>query len=112
MDFKEFLTDEENGLGYDDDHLKDIVNHGCSCGFSGITYYIETTEIYNDYEDQIWDLLEETSESFGHGHPLELIASFNGAKDVHGDDQFKNLLVWFAVEETARQILSDKGIEV
>ena len=36
---------------------------------------------------------------------LQLISSFNGGENVGSDYQFKNLLAWYAVEETARNLL-------
>jgi len=86
--------------------MMDVARHGASGGFSGFVYYNETTDFYDKNEDDIWELLEQAADSIGEKHPLALIATFSGAKDVHGDNQFKNLLAWFALEEVARWIES------
>ena len=85
------------------DSAKDLAQYGASSGFSGIIYYKETTALYNEYTEEIWDMLEEDRESIGHKTILELIASFNGAKDVGSDEQLKNLLVWYACERLAQE---------
>ena len=82
------------------DSAEDIAKHGCVGGFPGITYYSETVEKYNDYHEEIWERLYE--DGLAHGQNiLELIASFNGSKNVESDDQFKNLLVWYYIEQLA-----------
>lgn len=85
------------------DYLEDIVAHGAAAGFPGITYYHDTSKLYDEYAEEIWDQLADDAEGFGHKHPLELVATFNGAKGVYTDHQFKNLLVWYYVEEIARE---------
>jgi len=86
------------------DELTDMVNHGVSSGFSGLIYYSETTALYQQYKDEIWDMLYSEAESYG-DTILGLIAQFSGAKNVGGADQFENLLVWFAAEKTAHELV-------
>lgn len=84
--------------------LPDIVNHGANCGFPGITMYSETVELYNKYNSEIWEALWDDAESYGNKNILEFISTFNGAKDISDDDTLKNLLVWYFVERTAREL--------
>lgn len=91
---------------FDRDELSDIINYGCDGGFNGITYYTETTALYNKFTDEIWDMLGEDAEDQGMTIP-ELISSFNGAKDVCSGVGHNNLLVWYAVERTAREFMPD-----
>ena len=100
--FKEMMKEE-----YEKSTLEDIMNYGCVGGFPGLTYYSDTTALYDSYEDEIWEKLYEEAEGMGYSCPLEMIASFNGAKDVATDSQFKNLLVWYMAEETAREIIEN-----
>jgi hypothetical protein len=93
---------------YESDTIKDIVNHGMVSGFAGLTYYSETCEFHDDYENEIWDFLYEDAQSMDMNIP-ELIASFNGSKNVGSLAQFKNLLCWYAVEREAGNILA--GLE-
>jgi len=84
--------------------LADLCNYGAQGGFHGLIYYSETTALYDQYHDDIWEMLEEDRESFGMQTCPELIASFNGAKEVGSDMQLKNLLVWYAAERIANNI--------
>lgn len=87
---------------------RDVVRHGASAGFSGFTYYTDTTKFYNKHETAIWELLEEQYEDYGHDNPMQMIAAFNGAKQVTDLTTFKNLLAWFALEEVCRQLHPDE----
>ncbi len=82
------------------DQSEDIANCGCSGGFSGVIYYSETVAKYDKYQEEIWNALYEDAEDQGI-NILELIATFNGAKDVGSNDQFKNLMVWYYIEKLA-----------
>lgn len=101
---KDLLKAVREHSGMDDDNLRDVANHGASGGFPGFMYYKDTMEFYDKNEDAIWELLEENADSLGEKNPLALIATFQGAKDVHDDASFKNLLAWFALEEAARYL--------
>lgn len=92
---------------YDTDQINDIMEHGCSAGVNGLIYYAETAEVYQKFQAEIWEVVCDVAEGMGEA-PLQLIAGFNGAKEVYDDAQFKNLLVWFAVEEAARNL---RGVE-
>jgi len=96
MTFQDWLKET-----LDPDQIRDLAEHGAAAGFPGLTYYKETNALYDRFEDEIWQALEDDAEAFGFKTPLELIASFNGAKDVHGDSQFRNLLVWYLAERIA-----------
>ena len=79
--------------------LKDISTYGCSGGFHGLIYYSETTTLYQEYKDEIWENLYDDAESFGCKNIYELIAGFGGAKDVGSSDQHENLMVWYLAEK-------------
>lgn len=103
MNIKQWVQEQ-----YETDELMDIVEHGCVSGCaSGMVYYFETEEFYDKFKDEIWDMLYNFADDQGTS-TMELIASFNGSKDVGNDHQFKNLLAWFAVEETARYLLDNE----
>ena len=86
--------------------IKDIATHGCSGGVSGLTYYTETIAFYDKHKKEIWDMLYDMSEDQGFSIPF-LISDFNGARNVSDEDTFKNLLVWWAVEQKARELEQD-----
>ena len=88
------------------ENLKDIATHGCQGGFAGLTYYNETSALYDTYEKEIWKMLSEDAESLGDGNILNFISSLNGSKNIDDEMTFKNLLVWYAVERLAYQIIN------
>lgn len=91
--------------------LKDLMYVGCSSGMvSHLIYYSDTTQFYNSFEAEIWELSAEQAESMGYDNTMILIANLKGADDVGSAEQFKNLMAWYAFEETARAIADEVGI--
>jgi hypothetical protein len=91
--------------------IEDLLNHGCVSGMVGaLIYYDDSIKFYDDNEELIEDLVQEQKESLGYSKRSEFISSLNGsAEDI---TQEKNLLSWFAFEETARDIfINDLGGE-
>ncbi len=86
------------------EQLKDIAIHGCQGGFHGLTYYNETSSLYDTYKDEIWEMLWNDSEEFGHNNVISFISSFNGANNANSEITFKNLLVWYAAEKIASEV--------
>ena len=86
-------------------YFSDLLTHGCVSGMvDGLIYYSDTVKFYDKYEDEIENLLDETRDQMGYSNRFEMIASLNGAENVGDMTQEKNLLSWFAFEETARLI--------
>ncbi len=96
--FKEWMLNQFNR-----DELSDIVKNGAISGFHGLIYYHETTALYNQFHEEIWDMLHDEADSQGI-EILELITDFNGAKNVCSECTFKNLLVWFGAEKVAFEV--------
>ena len=104
---------DDNGGKGTYDWMSDILTHGCVSGMIGdLVYYTDTTAFYEKYKEEIWDLLEDTRQSFGNKNITEVIAGLNGADDVGSDEQFKNLLAWFAYEETTRNIANELELDL
>lgn len=89
------------------DYLNDITNFGCAGGFPGLTYYIDTSKLYDKFSDEIWDLAYNNFRECGYKNILEFVASFNGADQAIDSTTFKNLMVWYAAEEIARELTSN-----
>lgn len=92
------------------EEAKDISNHGAGAGFPHITYYSDTTEIFDEHENDILEMLAECADSQGI-KTTELMASFGRSEMFEGffntlkhDDQSKQLLVWFGVEELSHRL--------
>jgi hypothetical protein len=93
---------------YDEEEMKDICKHGCVSGCaSGLIYYHETVKFHDEYEKEIWDMLFDDAQDQDMTI-LELIASFNGKKDVYDIEQFKNLLCWYAIEKVCFGIVNER----
>ena len=91
---------------------EDVVSHGCVSGcVNALIYYGDTSKFYDQFEDEIWEMLEEDTSSFGNQNIFETISQFNGAKNVGSLTQFKNLLAWYSVEETCRKIVDEREQE-
>jgi len=102
---------EEEAENYDDGirgFIKDLHQGGCSSGLVGsLVYYSDTTEFYDKFENEIQELINNYTQEFGYKNQLEFISSLNGAENVYGNEQLKNLLAWFAFEETAFQLFDN-----
>lgn len=86
------------------DSLGDIASHGADSGWGGLTYTRDCVELFDQYGSEIWELAVQQAEDMGCKNVADMIAGFTRA-DMLGDlDTFKNLMVWFAAEEYARQI--------
>ena len=90
---------------YEPETINDIVTNGINGGFSGMTYYNETVSFHDEYEKEIWEMLNEDAESEG-CTIIEFLSHFNCQKEVSSIDQLKNLLAWYAVEKVCQEIVN------
>ena len=96
--FREDLIERFGGGTEADDTMRELAEHGADAGWPGLTYYTDTTAMYSEHADEIWQALAEDA---GESNPLALIATFGGAANVYSDAQFENLLVWYMAERVA-----------
>lgn len=95
------------------DYLQDLFTGGCQSGFvTELIYYTDTEKFYAEYREDISAalvvMLEETGFSV-----WELFGDkWDRYDPLANDTQNKNLLAWFAFEETARNIGQGLGIEL
>jgi len=82
------------------EYTHDLATHGAVGGFPGITYYEDTTRIYDAFQSDIWKMLAEDAEGMDQNVP-EFIGNMYGAEHADDETHFKNLLVWYAVERIA-----------
>ena len=82
------------------DYLKDILNSGCVSGIvSALIYYTDTTKVYNDYEFEILEILENVEYFIKENH--ESIIDYL----KNGQEQIKNHMVWTAFESVCYDIM-------
>ena len=86
-------------------YLEEVTINGGQTGIiSSLIYYNDTNAFYDRNEQEIEDLIQEYEEELGYKSRCEFMNSLNGqAEDLI---QEKNLLCWFAYEETAKKILN------
>lgn len=96
---------------YDDKKVifSDVLEHGCQSGIvTSLIYYDDTTKFYDNHKAEINALLYEVMQETGIYNPLELFGDKWDREDPLALDVLnKNLLAWFAFEETLRQIASN-----
>lgn len=105
MKIKEYLLElYENDL----DTFKNITQSGCVNGCApGLIYYHETIAFYDKFKDEIWEIAYDFYKDCEASNLLECLGSLHGAKQVYGEDQFKNFMCWFAVDWVSREIVED-----
>ncbi len=102
MNIKQWVIEQ-----YEPNEREEIVNHGCVSGAAhGAIYYHETVELYERFNEEIWNMLCDEARDQG-CTIIELIAQFNGQKNVGSDAQFKNLLVWYAIESICSELMNE-----
>ncbi len=93
---------------YDSSNIRDICGHGMGGGWAPLIHYTETSAFYDDHEEEIWSMLQESMEVQGYKSIFELISSFRGAENVQDYIHFKNFLCWYAVEEKCLEIMNSE----
>ena len=78
--------------------IKDIAVHGCEGGVTGLIYYDEVCSFYDAFEQDVWNYVVEAAEASGES------VFFFLDKDIKTPRQFKNSMVWFAVECAAQEL--------
>lgn len=80
---------------------QDILSGGLVSGIvSSLIYYSDTTEFYNNYEDEIYDFIEYLADNGL--EPIEAIKrQCNEAEILTQTDNVKNWVVWLVYEEIA-----------
>jgi hypothetical protein len=93
---------------YSPEELDTIANCGAAC-VGGLMLYYDTNQLYERFEDDIWQALYDEATEGGHNGVLELLSQ--GTMDPASDAQFRNLAVQVAAEWIVRDMLEDEGDE-
>lgn len=90
------------------DIFADVLEHGCQSGVvTSLIYYDDTTKFYDNHKAEINALLYDLMAETGIYNPSELFGDKWDREDPLALDVLnKNLLAWFAFEETLRAISS------
>ena len=84
--------------------LREIAEHGADAGWPHITYTTDCVKVFDRYADEIWGWIVEDAEDSGKKNAAAFLAGVGRADMLDDWDRFKNLLLWYAVERTARQL--------
>lgn len=96
MNFKDYMAET-----YSKQELADIAVYGCESGIaSTLIYYSDTTAIYDNYQENLHEIISEYIDNFGES-PTYIINNLN---DV---TYFKNAVVWFCAEYVAGELIDD-----
>jgi hypothetical protein len=93
--FKQWIKDT-----YEADQIEDIQRHGCEGGVSGMIYYTETTALYDQYADEMHEVIGELTDQIG--FIPEYVTRYIGSVA-----QFKNAIVWVVAEWYAGEIVAE-----
>lgn len=102
--FKDWLTET-----LDAGQIEDLAGHGADTGWPCLTYTSDCVELFERYEPEIREALNEDAEAFGYDSPEAFLATFNRSDMLWSEDGRKNLLVWFMAERVSREIV--EGLE-
>jgi len=78
------------------DEIKDVANYGCEGGVSGFIYYSETSKFFDEYEDEIYDYLNDAEYSMK-----------NFVDTGSTIATLKNAMVWCVVEMYCQCVLNE-----
>ena len=89
------------------DELNDIATHGMSAGFSGFIYSSDLHDVYEEYEDNIMDYLDEHAFDLGEKNGFRMVLNSMDRRGIEYDSLqiFKEQAVWMFVELFAVQLL-------
>ncbi len=87
------------------EYTEDIASHGADAGFPKITYTADPVKIFDKFAAQIWEMAVEDAEDMGYKNVAAMIAEFVRSDMLDTFDSFKNLMVWYACEKLAQQLI-------
>ena len=105
-----------NAVDYDsfESFLDELLTYGCVTGYiSELIYYNQTADFTQRHAEEINELVYANLIMIGFDSPAQLFGDKWDKEDTLClDNNNKNLLAWFAMEETAREIGISLDLEV
>lgn len=85
----------------------EIVEHGCVSGtVSSLIYYTDTISFYNNYYEEITEIVEELEESGMNIFECCLKNNLTTTQIIMNDEQAKTQISWLIYEEIAHELLN------
>ena len=100
--FRAWLTET-----LDTEQIEDLAGHGADCGWPGLTYTSDCVLLFERFQGEIRQALNEDTDTFGYDCPEAFVATFRRSDMLWSEDGRKNLLVWFMAERTAHEITDE-----
>jgi hypothetical protein len=100
--FREWLL-----LNFTNKELSDIAKRGARMGFVGMVYYQDISNLYKKFEKELWDILVDDMKMSDFNNVFDFIGqTFNNrSKKVETPNQFEAMLVWYAAERIASEVV-------
>lgn len=102
----EYIIDEWDNYNDKKYIFVDVLKYGCQSGTVGfLTYYSDTMDFYNEYNEEINELLSNIMSEMGVYDFCDIFGDKWEKEDpLIRDYTNQNLLAWFGFEETLRNI--------
>lgn len=96
-----YLIDRYHDYNDIEDCIGEILTHGCSSGcVSSLIYYRDTLEFYNQFKEEINELLYDVMHNVGMFAIKEFLNNWDITDPLALDTNNQNILAWFGFEET------------
>ncbi len=88
---------------------QDLSNHGCVSGMvSELVWYTQTLAFFEKHSDEINTLIKDFMESVGEKGVIQGFKGYDEDDPLCLYENNRNLLAWFAFEETAYQLYDEE----
>lgn len=100
--FKDWLK-----ANFDRSELRDIHERGADAGWGGLSYYSDTSALYNRFEEELWERLGELADDYGADGPVGWLNEYcKYGREAATPAQFKCAVVWVVAEHYAGQMVN------
>ena len=79
--------------------IKDVANYGCSGGVSGFIYYHETEKFFDEYEDEIYDYLNDCDMSM-----MDFVHRGSTISTLKNDLVWCTVELWCQAQDTVNEL--------
>ena len=98
--FRQWVLDQFNW-----NQIQDMAEHGVHSGLPGLSGLAQTTQLYEQFEDEVWEMLEDISEENGFDDVITYLNAMNAEGMITTPGQFKQLCVWLVAQEYAAGVV-------
>lgn len=104
----DYVIDEWGDYADKSNIFTDVLHHGCQSGVVGfLIYYSDTLEFYNEYKEEINELLYEMLEATGLSISELFGSKWDSEDPLALETSNQNLLAWFGFEEELRELAGE-----